>query len=210
MSNDIEPQNNRVATANPSAERDSCAPAATESAAIQDAEPTTSLASAAAPRAAASGLVAPIAAAKRNRAANINYNSLIAAMRRRLPRGKLADKALIIAASAMLTAAAAIISIGALDALPGQPGARQPAQSATDGANLGNINIAGGGTLSESGAPVGNPALGTPGPVTGPFISGDENAGVEFSTSHIHLIDPASSPVTPTPTPTPNPAREAN
>ena len=147
---------------------------------------------------------AAIVASMRERLASVGRHASPHAPRRLLATGKRTDRLIIIAASGMLAAAAAIIAIGAMDALPGQSSQTAPAQTGGGASNLGNINISGGGTLSEGGQPVGNPILGTPGPVTGPFISGDENAGVEFSTSHIHLIDPASSPNTPTPTPEPS------
>lgn len=154
-------------------------------------------------RRASASRVSDILAAARKPLSALRLPRAARSPRRPRATGKRADRLIIIAASGMLAIAAAVIAIGAMDALPGQSAQVAPAQTNDGGSNPSNIDIGRGATLSEGGQPVGNPALGTPGPVTGPFISGDEKAGVEFSTSHIHLIDPASSPNTPTPAPTP-------
>lgn len=116
----------------------------------------------------------------------------------KMPRGKKADKMLVIIAASMLAAAAVIIAIGALSSLPGEP--LPPAQSGAGGPG---INITGGGSLSEGGGIniTGGGVLSEGGAVGPPLVT--ESA--TFSTDHIHLVDPAGGPATNTPTPTATP-----
>lgn len=122
-----------------------------------------------------------------------------------MPRGKKADKLLIIAGCGIFAMAAAIIGIGALNSLPGDP-LPTPPSGASGGIGAG-INITGGGALSEGGINITGGGAPSEGGAVGPPLVTDN---ATFSTDHIHLVDPAGGPETntPTPTPTPNPETE--